>query len=96
MTPVFASWLGPQEIIILLIIGVLLFGKRLPEVGRYLGKGIIEFKKGIKGLEDEADTSASLRHEPAPIEQPRPPQRITTAAPKFEDNAGNITTPPKA
>src|SRR5712692_1542686 len=89
--------LGMPEIIVLLIIGVLLFGKRLPEVGRYLGKGIVEFKKGMKGLEDEVDTSASVRHEPAAIEQPRPPQRITTAAPKFEDAPNNnITTPPQA
>src|SRR5581483_40663 len=87
------GWLGPQEIIILLIVGVLLFGKRLPEVGRYLGKGIVEFKKGMKGVEEEIDTSASMRHEPPAIEQPRPPQRITTAAPKFEDAPHNVTTP---
>jgi sec-independent protein translocase protein TatA len=103
MTPSFAALgLGPTEIVVLLVLGVLLFGRKLPEVGRYLGKGIVEFKKGMKGLEDEIDTSASLRHEPPPaIEQPRPPQRITTVAPKFEDapqnvpNSTNITTPPQ-
>src|SRR5947209_8797709 len=98
MTPLFSfiGTLGTGEMIILLIIGVLLFGRKLPEVGRYLGKGIVEFKKGIKGLEDEFEGSQSLaaRQEPAPLEQPRPPQRITTSAPKFEDNAGNVTTPP--
>ena len=68
--------------------GVLLFGRKLPEVGRYLGKGIVEFKKGIKGLEDEVDTRhASPRQEPPALEQPRPPQRVATTAPKFEDNA---------
>jgi sec-independent protein translocase protein TatA len=102
MTPLFGLFnLGGQEMLILLIIGVLLFGRKLPEVGRYLGKGIVEFKKGIKGLEDEFDASAvQQRQEPAPLEQPRPPQRITTTAPKFEENittpANNITTPPKA
>ena len=94
MTPLFASWLGPQEIVILLIIGVLLFGRKLPEVGRYLGKGIVEFKKGMKGLEDEIDTAAS-RPEPPALEQPRPPQRVMTTAPKFEDAPNNIQTPPK-
>jgi sec-independent protein translocase protein TatA len=90
--------LGAQEMIILLIIGVLLFGRKLPEVGRYLGKGIVEFKKGIKGLEDELDTTASAapRPETPALEQPRPPQRVMTTAPKFEDSPTNITTPPKA
>jgi sec-independent protein translocase protein TatA len=99
MTSLFAFFnLGAQEMIILLIIGVLLFGRKLPEVGRYLGKGIVEFKKGIKGLEDELDTTATA---PAPrseaiAEQPRPPQRVMTIAPKFEDSPANVTTPPKA
>ncbi len=95
MTPLFGGFLclGGQEMIILLILGVLLFGRKLPEVGRYLGKGIVEFKKGIKGLEDEAyDASASAPRQELPLEQPRPPQRITASAPKFEDNSTNVTT----
>jgi sec-independent protein translocase protein TatA len=89
--------LGPAEMITLLIIGVLLFGRKLPEVGRYLGKGIVEFKKGIKGLEDEIDTGAttSPRQESLPVEQPRPPQRVMTTTPKFEDSPNNVTTTPK-
>ena len=50
---------GPMEMVIILGIGVLLFGKRLPEVGRSLGKGIMEFKKGVQGIEDEIDTATS-------------------------------------
>jgi sec-independent protein translocase protein TatA len=91
----FLPSIGAQELLILLIIGVLLFGKKLPEVGRYLGKGIVEFKKGIKGLEDEVDTAAVPRPEAPAIEPPRPPQRVATTAPKFEDAPGAITTPPK-
>ena len=49
---------GWAEIIILLVIGVLIFGKRLPEVGRNFGKSIVEFKKGIKGVGDEIDAEA--------------------------------------
>lgn len=45
--------LGLPEMIILAILGVLIFGKRLPEVGKSLGKGIVEFKKGLAGIDDE-------------------------------------------
>jgi sec-independent protein translocase protein TatA len=81
---------SPWHLLLLLVLGVLFFGKRLPEVGRSLGKGIIEFKKGLKGMEDEmADSSAAARNDaPAPALQPppRPPQRVAPTAPKFEDS----------
>jgi sec-independent protein translocase protein TatA len=83
MAPLFGIALGTPEIITILVIGVLLFGRRLPEVGRYLGKGIVEFKKGIKGVEDDIDTQATTYQAP---EAPRPPQRVGTTAPKFEEN----------
>jgi sec-independent protein translocase protein TatA len=89
---------SPQEWLVILVVGVLLFGRRLPEVGRYLGKGIVEFKKGLKGLEDEIDVSSSMtgRHDTAPpaLEQPRPPQRVQTTTPKFEDVPMTPPTPP--
>jgi len=93
--------LGAPEIIVLLILGVLLFGRRLPEVGRYLGKGIVEFKKGVKGLEDELDISGNPTHtQSAPMpqvanEQIRAPQRVAATAPKFEDAPANISAPPR-
>lgn len=50
---------GPFEIIILLVIGLLIFGRRLPEVGKNLGKGIVEFKKGLHGIEDEVNSAGT-------------------------------------
>jgi sec-independent protein translocase protein TatA len=47
--------LGILEMLVVMGVAVLLFGKRLPEVGRSLGKGIIEFKKGLRGLEGTFD-----------------------------------------
>ena len=59
---------GWAEIAVLLVIGLLIFGKRLPEVGRNLGKSIVEFKKGIKGIGEDIDDEAS-RQDQKQVEQ---------------------------
>ncbi len=57
-TIAFLSSIGPWEVAVIAVVGLLLFGRRLPEVGRSLGKGIVEFKKGLKGIEEEVDNAA--------------------------------------
>jgi len=52
------GWIGVPELIVLLIVLLLIFGpKRLPEMGRSLGKGMREFKDSIsgKGHDDDDD-----------------------------------------
>jgi TatA/E family protein of Tat protein translocase len=56
---------GLPEWIIIGVIGLLFFGKRLPEVGKSLGLGIVEFKKGLKGIEDDIDEGVRRTSEPA-------------------------------
>lgn len=47
-----AMWTpGPLELVVILIIAVLLFGKRLPEIARGMGKSLHEFRKGLKEAE---------------------------------------------
>ena len=46
---------GPFELIIILIIAVLLFGRRLPEIARGLGKSLTEFKKGVNEAKESKD-----------------------------------------
>lgn len=85
--------LGTQEILLLVLLGVLLFGRKLPDIGRSIGKTVVEFKKGIGGMEDEINTSTTTRSaiEPEPV---RPPQRVTSpSAPKFDDAVSDL--PPK-
>lgn len=57
-TLAFIGGISPIQLTILLLIGLLLFGRRLPEVGRGLGKSIVEFRKGIQGIEDEIDDAS--------------------------------------
>jgi len=56
--------IGIPEVIIILAVALLLFGaKRLPEIGKGLGKGLREFKDATKGLAD--DVKAGAKDEPA-------------------------------
>jgi sec-independent protein translocase protein TatA len=50
---------GGSEWIVILVIALLLFGRRLPEVMRSMGRGVVEFKKGIKGVEDEIEMESN-------------------------------------
>jgi sec-independent protein translocase protein TatA len=50
----FGGGIGAQELLVIFLIVLLLFGgRKLPELARGLGKGIREFKKAASGIEDE-------------------------------------------
>ena len=58
---------GPLEVAIVLIIALLIFGpKRLPELGRSMGRGIREFRSSISGKDEDDDEEQSSQ--PAQIE----------------------------
>lgn len=49
---------GPGEIIIIALIVLLLFGgKKIPELMKGIGKGVKSFKDGVKGIEDDINSS---------------------------------------
>jgi sec-independent protein translocase protein TatA len=57
------GWIGAPELLILLLVVLLVFGpKKLPEMGRSLGKGMREFKSSVTGKEHE--------HQPAELTVP--------------------------
>ena len=78
------------EWIIVAIVAVLLFGKRLPEVGKSLGKGIVEFKKGLRGIEEDAE--AGVNHAPSStttaVAPPAAAPRALPAEYKFDPITG--------
>jgi TatA/E family protein of Tat protein translocase len=61
--------LGGPEIIIVLVLGLVLFGaKKLPELGKGLGTGIREFKKGVNDM--RSDLEGSLKDEARALPDP--------------------------
>jgi sec-independent protein translocase protein TatA len=69
-----AWFTDPWTYLIVGLVALLLFGKRLPEVGRSLGRGIAEFKKGLHDVGDEMSR-----------EEPEPPPKKKLRAPEPED-----------
>lgn len=58
----FFSMPSGMEWLVVLIVGLLIFGRRLPEVARSMGKSITEFKKGMKDVQDDIHET-SVREE---------------------------------
>ncbi len=50
---------GGWEWIVILVVALLIFGKRLPEIARGLGKSLTEFKKGVREVEETKDDLVS-------------------------------------
>ena len=83
--------MSPMTVVVILLLGVLLFGGRLPEMARDVGKGLLEFQKGMNEWGNEAkktifeDTpSSSASEDPMPTPKPAVQE---TSAPKFEPPA---------
>jgi sec-independent protein translocase protein TatA len=86
MSPLFALLDSPLMMLIIGVVAVLLFGERLPEVARSVGKGFMELKKGVRSIQDDIEgaiNSAATSTTTTPrLEEPQ--QREEATAPKFE------------
>ena len=76
------SWIGLPEILVLLVIVLLIFGpKKLPELGRSLGRGMREFKDSITGKDD------GKQLEERNVEQAAPVAPVATTATTADEEA---------
>jgi sec-independent protein translocase protein TatA len=65
-----AGTLGGWEWLVILVIALLLFGHKIPGMARNLGRGVSEFKQGLReGQDEEAKAAASRASSPAPSEK---------------------------
>ena len=83
------SWIGPWEIAIVLVLALLIFGpKKLPDLGKSLGKSITGFRQGMK--ETKEDVAAAMKEE-----TPAPETTAEATAPQAEKaaNKEEILTP---
>lgn len=73
----FGDIIQPTHLLFILVVALLVLGpKRLPEVGRSLGKGIRDFRGAMAGIEEH--TSGLLKDEPSPA--PTPPSKVDPVA----------------
>jgi len=85
--------LSPVTLLILGIIAVLLFGERLPEVAKKIGKGLADFQRGMREIEQElrntidSATESYSSYTSSARENPEDEEEAT--APKFEPPTGN-------
>jgi sec-independent protein translocase protein TatA len=83
---------GVAELLILLAILLLVFGaKRLPQLGRSLGKGIRDFREGISGHDDE-DIELQAHRNEAEGENPSPSEADLDGVESRAEGEGNART----
>jgi sec-independent protein translocase protein TatA len=71
MLPVaFLQNVGLPEMVIILVVALLIFGHKLPNVARSLGSSVSEFKKGVKDGQEEAEKDQGAKPAGAAASQP--------------------------
>lgn len=81
---------GPMELVLLMLVGLLFFGKRLPEVGRSIGQTVVQFKKGLNEVHEDVNRQTPTPATPAaPIALDQTPKiEIDPSAFKFDPHTG--------
>ncbi|MFM1904642.1 MAG: hypothetical protein RLZZ440_2542 [Planctomycetota bacterium] len=80
--------LGPLEIVVIAAIAVMIYGKRLPEVGRTVGKTTGQLRRQWQEMSREFELAASLDSQPAP-------RRPATTTRRYTDEGGPTVASPR-
>jgi sec-independent protein translocase protein TatA len=92
MKTILAAWLGGGELMVVLIVGLILFGsKRIPEFAKGIGQAMKEFKKASSDVSYEIHNAMNQETPPAP--PPETPPAKPEAAP---ESAAPAATVPKS
>jgi TatA/E family protein of Tat protein translocase len=79
--------IGLPEIVVLMVVVLIIFGpRRLPELTRAVGKGLREFRKAMRGIEDTFHPDTFLSEDPPPRDPHPPPADPTLPDTKSSDD----------
>ncbi|MBU0718153.1 MAG: twin-arginine translocase TatA/TatE family subunit [Planctomycetes bacterium] len=77
---------GWPELVLIAAVGLLIFGRRLPDVARSIGKSIVEFKKGLRDVRDDLDVQSKIQST-SPPQLGKKPETTGEAARVFNEPA---------
>jgi len=87
--------IGMPELLLIFVVALLVFGpKKLPEIGKSIGKGLLEFKKASEDLKKTIESEMDqIKNEPSPA----PPETVArTAAPPLAEASAPPEAPPES
>ena len=77
----FINGLSPMHLLVIMVVALLLFGNRLPEIARSLGRSLNEFKKGLSDVND------NFKPNDQPREKLSPPREADQTAARTSEKA---------
>ena len=84
---------GPTDMVLLAVVSILLFGERLPQVARQVGRGWMELKRGMSGIQSELNAAI---YSDEPVGKSRPQSSSASAIEDYEEQTAPKFEPPPA